>query len=920
MIRSGNWPLWTHELLSGYPLLSMAQIGVGYPLTWGYLFLPGHWAETIYVLAPYVLVPTFTYAYCREVGRSRMAALLAGLSFSYGGFIFGKYTNNGMLSNAVLWLPLILIALERSLRGNFLRCLLGASVAYVFAVLTGIGQGFVFAGIVALAYASFLTFVRPRQNGIEAREDVRWSSMRRWAPLLVMTSALFLAAGVAAFQILETAQASNLSVRRTLSYTTFGEGSLTLGTVWRSLLFIYYVYDAIDVTAFMAPLVIILALLGLIYFARKPERDSRVFFWITAVAIGFVLMLGVNTPLYRLVYEVPVLNRFRVPARHTLEWSFGLAVLAAYGWDASVAIARRRKEATNKWPLALAMTAVLLALATAGWWLYALGRPESPYDIHHAQLPRSTYLLFKGAHTLLLLVGLFMILRASTRWRNSILAAIILLACLTEPYFVLRSWWLPLHKTSAELSSSYPSLATQYLRQFPVEEHRIYTRVDLFHEGPWVRERVDPHNLTLLFGLHNAAGYEPLMLERYSRLLGNVGVDSVNPRPGFPRDDNIFSADSHVLDLLNTSFVVGYSNFSKSLVGGGKKKGIEFPAVDLGVNLKPGESVTLQGIDVTGDALGIVSSLSHAPVVENGSIVARILLVASDGAEEVRLLAGRDTAEWAYERPDVRASIKHSMAEIFDSFPGDEQDTFPAHRYWTVIPLSSTRPIDRVEITNVNPSASLALWKAVVPDSGRQITTPLNNEGALISEIKDQTRWERSINQNGVLILRNLRSKQRAWMVTAAESVDAEEALRRVRGESPIPFDPFTVALLEVPQAQLPILDSEKPAGKVERLTYKPNAIEIVTESNGQSLLVVSQTDYPGWIATVDGNPATLQKVDYVAQAVVVPAGRHLVELRYTAPAASRGAIISLLTLVLLSGLGVIARVASRRAVAHHGS
>src|SRR6266508_5479245 len=81
MIRSGSPPLWTPLLFSGYPLLSMAQVAVGYPLTWGYLFLPGHWAEQVYVLAPYLLSPIFTYAYARELGRSRIASMLAGLSF-----------------------------------------------------------------------------------------------------------------------------------------------------------------------------------------------------------------------------------------------------------------------------------------------------------------------------------------------------------------------------------------------------------------------------------------------------------------------------------------------------------------------------------------------------------------------------------------------------------------------------------------------------------------------------------------------------------------------------------------------------------------------------------------------------------------------------------------------------------------------
>ena len=79
MIRDGALPLWTPHILSGYPLLAMTQLGIGYPLTWGYLFLPGHIAEEVYVLAPYLLAPAFIYAYLRTVNCSRLGSLL-GLS------------------------------------------------------------------------------------------------------------------------------------------------------------------------------------------------------------------------------------------------------------------------------------------------------------------------------------------------------------------------------------------------------------------------------------------------------------------------------------------------------------------------------------------------------------------------------------------------------------------------------------------------------------------------------------------------------------------------------------------------------------------------------------------------------------------------------------------------------------------------
>src|SRR5437764_6889236 len=199
MLRHGEWPLWTPLVMSGYPLLSMAQLGLAYPLTWGYLFLPGRSAEQIYVLAPFLLAPAFTYAYLRTLKRSPLAALVGALTFGYGGMMASPLANNGLLTNACMWLPLLLIAIERARHRRFAPCLLLGACAYTMSVLTGIGQGFLYTGLLATAYAGFLVF-RPDGANDAHTDQSRMSFVDRWrfTPLLVAGGSLLLAAGVAA--------------------------------------------------------------------------------------------------------------------------------------------------------------------------------------------------------------------------------------------------------------------------------------------------------------------------------------------------------------------------------------------------------------------------------------------------------------------------------------------------------------------------------------------------------------------------------------------------------------------------------------------------------------------------------------------------------------------------------------------------
>src|SRR5262249_58706538 len=138
-------------------VLSMVSLGLGYPLTWGYLFFPPYVAEQIYVLAPFLLSPIFVYAFTRTVGRSRIAALLAGLSFAYGGMMAGGLAHNGYFSNTVTWLPLMLMAIERSRSRPLAPCLIGASTAYAMSALAGLGQGFVYSRVIAFLFAPFLS-------------------------------------------------------------------------------------------------------------------------------------------------------------------------------------------------------------------------------------------------------------------------------------------------------------------------------------------------------------------------------------------------------------------------------------------------------------------------------------------------------------------------------------------------------------------------------------------------------------------------------------------------------------------------------------------------------------------------------------------------------------------------------------------
>jgi Bacterial membrane protein YfhO len=907
-IRSGHIPFWTPLILSGYPLFSMAQIGIGYPLTWGYLFLPGRVAEEIYTLAPYIFFPAFTYAYAREIGRSRLAALLAAFAFGYAGAMISAVAYNGMLTNAIMWLPLMLIALERAARKeSFAYCLLGATAAYAMSVLTGIGQGFLITGMVAFAYALFLAVVPVAYTNEKAGiGTARWD---RWRPLVVATGALVLAGGVAAFQILETLVAQRLSIRNSLTFATFTEGSYSpWGLVQSFAAPLHYIVDA---SAYVVPLALVLAMAG-IFSRRNSERDPRIWFWTALALASVILMLGQHTFVYRVLYQVPVFNYFRVPGRHAFEWTFAISILAAYGWDA---VARRlsqvdqEKTIFSRRRLIIALILLAASIAVIIFWRYDLARiPTTSEDLFYvrSRYPVMHYLGWKVLLSVFT-IGLFWITWrvASRQWRVGLLLSVILVACYAEPSVKATRWWWPTLKTADRFDSASPT--TRFLKDYPAEKYRVYTRSVLFSEDLVPQRRLEPINMTMLHGLHNVAGYEPLILQRYSRALGDVFLDGVTPRPDYPVDNSILESRSHVLDLLNTGFVVTYSGMSveptKLVEQGGIKFGPNYP----NVTLKPGEKIELPAVAAQADQLGLVTTLSFSAGLPDGTVIAKVRVFTADGRKiEREVLAGRDTAEWAHERSDVRSQVRHRLAPIFDSHPtGEQGEEFTYYRYYTRIPLDERVQIVRAEIENVSPVAFITIWKASYYDSLDHFSMPLPHY--------DLQKWQAVYDYDDVTILRNRNVLPRLWLVAEAEAVDAEQALQRIRGEGERPFDPKRTALMEVAPDKLPSL----PGGAVSAnssarfVSYENDRLVIETTADTATVLVLSEIDYPGWVATIDGVVTPIYATDYLLRGIALPAGQHRVELHYAAPAARTGAIISSITLLLLAGIAIYARQAS---------
>jgi len=92
---------------------------------------------------------------------------------------------------------------------------------------------------------------------------------------------------------------------------------------------------------------------------------------------------------------------------------------------------------------------------------------------------------------------------------------------------------------------------------------------------------------------------------------------------------------------------------------------------------------------------------------------------------------------------------------------------------------------------------------------------------------------------------------------------------------------------------------------------YKPDILTFKVSSKKGGFVVFSDIYYPdGWIATIDGKPTDIYRVDYILRGLVVPAGEHNLKFAFKPDSvfkgkiiATTGSVIVILTLILLAFL-----------------
>lgn len=159
--NEGRWPLWEPEENAGMPLMGNPTAAVLYPGKVVYGMLPYAWAARVYIIAHVALAFGAMLVLMRSWGTSWVGSGLSALSYAFCGPVLFQYCNVIFLVGAA-WLPLGFLAVDRWIRTGSRMALSGLAVVLAMQTLGGDPQAAYLLGLCALGYAAASAWTRGR--------------------------------------------------------------------------------------------------------------------------------------------------------------------------------------------------------------------------------------------------------------------------------------------------------------------------------------------------------------------------------------------------------------------------------------------------------------------------------------------------------------------------------------------------------------------------------------------------------------------------------------------------------------------------------------------------------------------------------------------------------------------------------------
>lgn len=890
--RAGELPLWTPDIFMGAPLLANPQIGALYPPNWLTIGLNAPDAIRISILLHLAWATVGAYLLARRAVNLHVpAALVTAALFGLGGYV-GAHVEQINQLQGLAWFPWLFLLLHRCLfptpaaasppstgathespthtsPRRHTRMILLLGIAIALQILSGHTQTVFIGGVGMLLYG--LASLKP---------------LRTLVTLLIAGGIALLLASpqlIPTFELVgQSSRSGGLDAPAALSF------SLNPFIAARGLLPSYDGKVFTEYIAYVGVIGMVLAGVGIMNTIgagathespAHPRNDNnyrvRLLPWLVLVLVGLFLAVGAYNPANWLIVQLPGFDLFRVPARWLALYGLGMAVLAGMGTQALIYrhSAHPRKRASLQ---VAAVGVVVLALMAAA---FLAGRV--PEEVTGSAVPTRATLLGWGVA----LVAAVMLIAAPSRWRVlavPLVFAELIAASRVMPYNDL----VPPEVWSAQ--------------RFTISQMLAYTETD---ENGLTADGTPPGRVLSISGLlfdpgdkaalsarYQALGMTPLE-ERYSFVAAKM---KETLSPNLPLAWGIPSVDGYDGGLLPTKH---YNTFMQLMY----PDGVDVPGdgrlrENLALEACRGACVPSTAFLATTNVHYLIGDKVHDVWHEDIAYDTTSTEPTFNASQSFRAT----DAHILYRCDQSQADCQFSVSVL----PTDAPDglTPPGRQCGgAALMLSATEDCTTQSLGNDTYLSVLSLDAMGIDTiSSLMISQGVNIQPYGVTLVDARSGhfyqmspdyWRRVLSSD-VKLYETFFTGSYAWQVSQSflmpirNDSDALVQLQEQRGLG---------GVVTVDTAQLPDLSSDEAFGTATETFYRDNSdnaptftyqkylptrIEL-TSAIGGGMLVIPDSYYPGWRATVNGEPKPVYRANINFRAVPLPAGESHVIFNY---------------------------------------
>ena len=528
--KTGNLPIWNPYNFAGTPLLANFQSAVFYPFNLIFFVLPFDISWSILVLLGPLLAGLFLYFYLYNLRLKKEASILGAIAFSFSGF-FVAWMEWGTILSTALWLPLILLSIDKIFNRTHIIKFSIWSLVFLFSLISSFLAGHLQTFFYLTVFSLFYFIARWFQHGKSLK------TLRLFAVFCFLFIVLTFVQWFPTIQFI-TLSARDLDVVgwkepgwfipwqnliQFLAPDFFGNpATLNYWGIWNYGEFIGYVG--------IVPLV-------MAFFAMFFRKDKKTLFFGAAFFISLMFALPTIFAKIPFKFDLPLISTSQ-PTRLLFITSFSLSVLAAFGLDYIVSL-------KNKKNILYILGA--FSILFISFWVFVLSSQGELISFENLKVAKQN-LIFPSVVFMLtaILLSLLIFFSGKDGLKRKIGLFLVYGLIILTVIDLFRFGWKFQPFTSKEYL--YPSTSITTFLQNQKGPFRVLS----------TDSTILPPNFSIMYKIQTLDGYDPLYLQRYGEFMiaQARGKPDISPPFGFNRIITPQNPSSRIMDLANVKYVL----------------------------------------------------------------------------------------------------------------------------------------------------------------------------------------------------------------------------------------------------------------------------------------------------------------------------------------------------------------------------